>query len=280
MFGLRVTVWQVRLVIWTWLFFSVICVRAGDTSNCVFLPKAGKVSTVPWIVQRSLSARTGTMIWWSGFMTVFCVVRNSIIWILYRPLSGFSCRVMSGNLTTLLARSSVTEYFLKNDIPIKMLPMVGRIMKVSSNTLPPMKKRSSTCFRTGTMLPFAIWTLKSGAGYSSRSAAGCADRIRLSSSSDIALLIAPVSRSPWFSYSRNCNGTYNNLSFLFNWSVAVNTWIATRFFRFIVFLVQSVVVVELECSLSSVVCKFTSVGSEGGFTLSLVVSWVVVVLGF
>ena len=28
-FGLRVIVWQVSLVIWTWLFFSVICVRAG-----------------------------------------------------------------------------------------------------------------------------------------------------------------------------------------------------------------------------------------------------------
>ena len=182
-------------------------------------------------------------------------MRSSIIWILYRPRSGFSCNVMSGNLTTLLARSSVTEYFLKKDIPIKMLPMVGRIMKVSSKTLPPMKKRSSTCFRTGTMLPFAIWTLKSGAGYSSRSAAGWADRIRLSSSSDTALLIAPVSRSPWFSYCRNCNRTYNILSFLFNWSVADNAWIATSFFRVVVFFTWSVVVVGLGRSLSSVICS-------------------------
>ena len=205
-----------------------------------------------------------------------------MIWILYRPRSGLSCKVMSGNLTTLFARSSVTEYFLKKDIPIKMLPMVGRIMKVSSRTLAPMKKRSSTCFRTGTMLPFAIWTLKSGAGYFSRSAAGWADRNRLSSSSDIALPIAPVSRSPWFSYCRDCNGTYNILSFLFNWRVAVNTCIATSFFRVDVFFLLSIVIFGFGCCLSSVdcSCKFGGLyrGLEGCSPL-LVVPLVVLVIG-
>ena len=77
------------------------------------------------IVPRSFSARTGTMSWWSGCITVFWVVRNSIIRILYVPHSGLSCKVMSGNLTTLLARSSVTEYFLKKDIPIKNVAYGG-----------------------------------------------------------------------------------------------------------------------------------------------------------
>ena len=62
------------------------------------------------------------------------------------------------------ARSRVTEYFLKKDIPVRIIPIVGRIMKVSSNIFIPMKKRRRTCFRNGTILPFAIWTLESGAG--------------------------------------------------------------------------------------------------------------------
>ena len=107
----------------------------------------------------------------------------------------------------LFARSSVTEYFLKNDIPIKMFPIVGKIINVSSNTFPPIKNRRRTSFRTGTMLPLAIWTLKSGAGYSSSWAAGWACNIRRSSFSDIALWIAPVSSSPWFSYALNWRGT-------------------------------------------------------------------------
>ena len=129
---------------------------------------------------------------------------------------------MSGNFTMLLARSRVTEYFLKNDIPMSTLPMVGRTMNVSSKTLPLMKNRSSTCFLTGTMLPLAIWTLNSWAGSSWRRAAGCAERIRRSSASDSALWIAPVSRRPKFSYARNWRGTYNILSFLLSCSVALN----------------------------------------------------------
>ena len=72
----------------------------------------------------------------------------------------------------LFARSSVTKYFLKKDIPMRMFPIVGKIMNVSSNIFPPMKKRSNTCFLTGTMFPLAIWTLMSGVGYSSNWAAG------------------------------------------------------------------------------------------------------------
>ena len=103
------------------------------------------------------------------------------------PLKGRSWRVMSGNLTMLLAKSRVTEYFLKNDIPMSTFPIVGRPMNVSSKTLPPMKNRSSTCFLTGTILPLAIWTLNSGAASSWRRAAGCAERIRQCSASDSAL---------------------------------------------------------------------------------------------
>ena len=107
----------------------------------------------------------------------------------------------------LFARSRVTEYFLKKDIPINIFSIVGNIMNVSSNTFPPIKNRRRTCFRTETILPLAIWTLKSGTVYSSSWAAGWACSIRRSSFSDITLRIAPVSSSPFFSYALNCRGT-------------------------------------------------------------------------
>ena len=126
----------------------------------------------------------------------------------------------------LLAKSRVTEYFLKNDIPKRTFPIVGRTMNVSSKTLPPIKNRSNTCFLTGTLLPLAIWTLNSGAGSSWRRAAGCPERIRRSSASDSTLWIAPVSRRPKFSYSRNWRGTYSILSFLLSCNVALNCLIS------------------------------------------------------
>ena len=64
----------------------------------------------------------------------------------------------------LLAVSNVTEYFLKNGIPMRMLPIVERTMKVSSKISHPMNNRSSTCFRTGTIFQLAICTLNSGVG--------------------------------------------------------------------------------------------------------------------
>ena len=191
------------LVIWTWVCWSLISDNDGDISNSVFRSKAGNASIVPVTVPMFLPVVASTKICCPGEMVVFWVVLSSNICSLNFPFGGFSWRVISGNRTMLFARSSVTEYFLKKDIPMRMFPIVGKIMNVSSNTFPPMKKRNSTCFLTGTMFPLAIWTLKSGAGYSSNWAAGGACKMRRSSFSDIALCIAPVSSSPSISYSRN-----------------------------------------------------------------------------
>ena len=171
---------------------------------------------------RSRSITTGENTCWLGWSIIFCVVFSSNSLFLNFPLTDRSWSVMSGNLTMLLAKSKVTEYFLKKDIPMRMFPIVGRTMNVSSKILPPMKNRKRTCFLTGTMLPLAISTLNSGAGSSSRRAAGWAVRVRRSSASERALWIAPVSSRPKFSYARNWSGTYSILSFLLSWRVALN----------------------------------------------------------
>ena len=168
---------------------------------------AGNASTVPVTLPMSFSAMTGIKICCHGEMVVFCDALSSNICNLNFSFCGFSWRVISGSLTMLFARSKVTEYFLKKDIPMNIFPIVGNIMNVSSNTFPPLKNRRRTCFRTGTILPLAIWTLKSGAGYSLSWVAGWACSIRRSSFSDIALWISPVASSPWFAYALSCRGT-------------------------------------------------------------------------
>ena len=134
--------------------------------------KAGSPSTVPVMSPRSRSITTGAKACWLGWSTIFYVVFSSSGLFLNLPLTDRNWSVMSGNLTMLLARSRVTESFLKKDIPMRMFPIVRRTMNVSSKIFPPMKNRRKTCFLTGTMLPLVICTLNSGAWSSSRRAAG------------------------------------------------------------------------------------------------------------
>ena len=51
--------------------------------------------------------------------------------------------------------SSDTKYILKNDIPIKILPIVRNTKEVISKIFPATINWSSTCFRIGTILLFA-----------------------------------------------------------------------------------------------------------------------------
>ena len=94
--------------------------------------------------------------------------------------------------------SSVTQFCSEDDFPIRIYPIVGKLMNVPSKCLAAIKKRDETCFQTGTMFAMAIWTIKSGSGIPLMRAIGCVLKIRRSSFSHIALLKTPVSRSPFF----------------------------------------------------------------------------------
>ena len=166
------------LVAWTCVRPSWISFSAGDTRRWDFRSNADIPSTMSVMSPMSRSMITGKINCWFGCMTVFCVVFDSINLFSNFPFIGWTWKVMSRNLTMVMPRFRVTEYFLKNDLPMRTLLIKGSTMKVPSNTLPPMKKRRKACFCTGTMLSLAICTSKSGAGSSSRRAAAWAVSIR------------------------------------------------------------------------------------------------------
>ena len=72
------------------------------------------------------------------------------------PMFRLSWSGRSGKRTRLVVKTSATEFFLKNDTAMSMLPIVGSIVNVSSEILPARMKGSSTCWWTGTILPLEI----------------------------------------------------------------------------------------------------------------------------
>ena len=52
--------------------------------------------------------------------------------------------------------STVTEYFLRKVMRIRMFPFVGKTMKVYSSIFPAIMNFGATCFLTVTILPLAI----------------------------------------------------------------------------------------------------------------------------
>ena len=104
--------------------------------------KAGNVSVVPVTVPMSSSVMTGTKNCCKGGITVFWKMRNCIIFVLNSPLVIQSWELLSGKPTMMFARSSVTENFLKKIIPMRLLPIVGKIMNTSPKIIPSINEKS------------------------------------------------------------------------------------------------------------------------------------------
>ena len=154
-------------------------------------------------MRRDDSFLTGVQFYKTGFEFLFCCCLTCI------DIISF------GKWTKWFLISRLTECFLNYDIPIRIVPIVGRTRTVSSNTFPAIKNLRSTCFLIETRLSLAICTLKFGGGSSLKRASGCACRIFLDSASERALWMAPVSKTPWFSFWSICKETYHILCFLF-----------------------------------------------------------------
>ena len=152
---------------WIIVFPFSMSTTAKDTKRHFLRMKAGVPSTVPVVLDMSASLRTSISTWWWGGMVVLQLEYKSIA-----PVLNFLfvCYLTCINIMWLengqkvIFDVKVDRYFSKNDIPIRIVPIVGRTKKTSSKTFPAMKNRKRTCCRIGTKLPLAIWTLKLGVG--------------------------------------------------------------------------------------------------------------------
>ena len=124
-----VNMWLFGLVTWIAVLPSSRSTNAGETSKHVFRMKAGDPSTVPVVSEMSASLWTCIITWWRGRISVLVLDHKLINPVL--NLLCFCCRTsmdaMSlGKWTRWVLMSKFTEYFSKEDIPIKIVPLLVR----------------------------------------------------------------------------------------------------------------------------------------------------------
>ena len=117
-------------------------------------------SKVAWVILTEVSisvvAMIDTITFWNESTTTSWRVVSSKTPRLNFQWCGLKKNDKSGKWTRLLLRSNVKEHFLKKDVSMRMLPIVGSTMQVSSEIFHARRNWIGTCFRVGMMLPLAI----------------------------------------------------------------------------------------------------------------------------
>ena len=138
----------------SWLF-------AGVTMRSGFWKNDGLPSVISVDLSSSLATIVGTITCWNGPATTFYVVLSAKTPHLKLPCSGRSCIDISGKWIMLFFKSNVTEYFLKDDIPMNTLPLVGSTVNCSSKNCTATKTQRMACVQTSTIMPLATCFLPS-----------------------------------------------------------------------------------------------------------------------
>ena len=156
--------WALDFVNWFVVRPFCIWLLAGVKMRSAFWKTDGLPSVISADVSSSLATIVGTITGWNGPTTTFYVVLSSNTPHLTFPCSGRSCIDISGKWIILFFKSNVTEYFLKDDIPMNALPLVGSTVNCSSKNRPATKTKRWACVQTSTIMPLAICFLPSMAG--------------------------------------------------------------------------------------------------------------------
>ena len=137
--------WALGLITWIAVQPSCSWLSAGVTMSSDFRVNDGFASVMLFDVSKTVVAIIGTISRWMGLTTIFCVTSSSNAPHLTLPCLDWSCSYWSGILTRFYFKSSLTEHFLKNNIPMRMLPIVGSTMNWSSKLRPARNYRNRTC---------------------------------------------------------------------------------------------------------------------------------------
>ena len=114
----------------------------------------------------------GTLNCWNGPPTFFWMAFSSDISYSIFPCCGLSYSAKSGTWTRVFFRWIDTVYFLRNDILVTILHIIGKTINMFSKRFPAKRNGRYSFFRTGNLLPYAVWIFHSGAGFSPRKLKG------------------------------------------------------------------------------------------------------------
>ena len=157
-----------------WLVVRPSCswLNAGVTLRSDFRKKAVVILLIPEEVSVSFVAMAGTINSWNGPTIIFWMAFSSNVSYLFFPWWGLSYSAKSGLWTRVFFRCIDTVYWLKNGIVVTILHIIGKTMNLFWKHFPAKRNGRSSFFRTGNLLPNAVWIFYSGTAVSPRKLRG------------------------------------------------------------------------------------------------------------